>query len=298
MSKKIIPYQNSDLSKKSQVEKMFNNISKEYDILNRVISFGIDVSWRKKIVKILKSKKPSLILDVATGTGDLAIAMVKTNAKKIIGLDISKGMLDVGIDKIKDKKLDNTIDMVIGDSENLPFEDESFDAITVGFGVRNFETHIISLDHSMDTQWGELSSRFRGYHQQIFESAPTGNPDDLEDFTGSYSEPEWLYDFTIGLERDKHAIFYQIDGRSGGYIEKFQNPEQPDKYIGLNGEPILTWEGWWTDAISYGFTPNENMSFAVNLTNPFDLEGDEDRFPAEVNLRLSQSLSVGFRYSF
>jgi demethylmenaquinone methyltransferase/2-methoxy-6-polyprenyl-1,4-benzoquinol methylase len=119
---------------------MFNNISKEYDILNRVISFGIDVSWRKKIVKILKSKKPSLILDVATGTGDLAIAMVKTNAKKIIGLDISKGMLDVGIDKIKDKKLDNTIDMVIGDSENLKYEDNFFDAVTVSFGVRNFES--------------------------------------------------------------------------------------------------------------------------------------------------------------
>lgn len=140
MSKKIIPYQNSDLSKKSQVEKMFNNISKEYDILNRVISFGIDVSWRKKIVKILKSKKPSLILDVATGTGDLAIAMVKTNAKKIIGLDISKGMLDVGIEKIKDKNLDNTIDMVIGDSENLKYEDNFFDAVTVSFGVRNFES--------------------------------------------------------------------------------------------------------------------------------------------------------------
>jgi len=103
MSKKIIPYQNSDLSKKGQVEKMFNNISKEYDILNRVISFGIDVSWRKKIVKILKSKNPSTILDVATGTGDLAIELVKTNAKKIIGLDISKGMLDVGINKINHK---------------------------------------------------------------------------------------------------------------------------------------------------------------------------------------------------
>ena len=140
MSKKIIPYQNSDLSKKSQVEKMFNNISKEYDILNRVISFGIDISWRKKIVKILKSKKPSLILDVATGTGDLAIAMVKTNAKKIIGLDISKGMLDVGIEKIKNKNLNNTIDMVIGDSENLKYEDNFFDAVTVSFGVRNFES--------------------------------------------------------------------------------------------------------------------------------------------------------------
>lgn len=140
MSKKIIPYRNSDLSKKGQVEKMFNNISKEYDILNRVISFGIDVSWRKKIVKILKSKNPSTILDVATGTGDLAIAMVKTNAQKIIGLDISKGMLDVGIEKIKDRNLNNTIEMVIGDSENLKYENDFFDAITVSFGVRNFES--------------------------------------------------------------------------------------------------------------------------------------------------------------
>ena len=140
MSKKIIPYQNSDLSKKGQVEKMFNNISKEYDILNRVISFGIDVSWRKKIVKILKSKNPSTILDVATGTGDLAIAMVKTNAQKIIGLDISKGMLDVGIEKIKDRNLNNTVEMVIGDSENLKYENDFFDAVTVSFGVRNFES--------------------------------------------------------------------------------------------------------------------------------------------------------------
>ena len=145
MSKKIIPYQNSDLSKKGQVEKMFNNISKEYDILNRVISFGIDISWRKKIVKILKSKNPSIILDVATGTGDLAIELVKTNAKKIIGLDISKGMLDVGINKINHKNLNNTIEMVIGDSENLKYEDNFFDAVTVSFGVRNFESLDLGL---------------------------------------------------------------------------------------------------------------------------------------------------------
>ena len=140
MSKKIIPYQNSALSKKGQVEKMFDNISKEYDILNRVISFGIDISWRKKIVKILKYKNPSMILDVATGTGDLAIELVKTNAKKIIGLDISKGMLDVGINKINHKNLNNTIEMVIGDSENLKYDDNFFDAVTVSFGVRNFES--------------------------------------------------------------------------------------------------------------------------------------------------------------
>jgi hypothetical protein len=187
------------------------------------------------------------------------------------------------------------------DTENGKYELGDVNSFLLGpnnVGVRNFETHIISLDHSMDTQWGELSTRFRGYHQQKFDSAPTGNPDDLEDFTGDYSEPEWLYDVTIGLTRDKHAIFYQVDGRSGGYIEKFQNSEQPDKYIGLNGEPILSWEGWWTDAISYAYTPNDDLTVGVNLSNPFDLDGDEDRFPAERNLRLSQTLSVGLRYSF
>ena len=187
------------------------------------------------------------------------------------------------------------------DTENGKYELGDVNSFLLGpnnVGVRNFETHIISLDHSMDTQWGELSTRFRGYHQQKFDSAPTGNPEDLEDFTGDYSEPEWLYDVTIGLTRDKHAIFYQIDGRSGGYIEKFQNAEQPDKYIGLNGEPILSWEGWWTDAISYAYTPNDDLTVGVNLSNPFDLDGDEDRFPAERNLRLSQTLSVGVRYSF
>ena len=140
MSKKVFPYNNSKLSKKNQVEKMFDNISNEYDSLNRVISFGIDISWRKKIVNILKKQNPKNILDIATGTGDLAIELCKTNAKKIIGLDISKGMLSVGIEKIKNKKLENIIEMVIGDSENLSFEDNYFDAVTISFGVRNFET--------------------------------------------------------------------------------------------------------------------------------------------------------------
>ena len=203
----------------------------------------------------------------------------------------------------KPAKFCNTFTRVLdqADTNNGKYNLGDVNSFLVGpnnVGVRNFETHIISMDHTMDTAWGELSTRFRGYHQQIFESAPTGNPEDLEDFTGQYSEPEWLYDFTIGLERDKHAIFYQIDGRSGGYIEKFQNEEQPDKYLDFNGNPIREFEGWWTDAISYGYRPNEKMAVAVNLSNPFDLDGGEDRFPAEVNLRLSQTLSVGFRYSF
>lgn len=139
MSKKIIPYKNSSLSKKEQITKMFDNISKEYDDLNRVISFGIDIKWRNKVVQLVANKNPESILDIATGTGDLAINLTQSSAKKIIGLDISEGMLDVGRKKINAKKLNNTIEMIVGDSENLPFDDNSFDAITVAFGVRNFE---------------------------------------------------------------------------------------------------------------------------------------------------------------
>jgi len=139
MSKKITPYKDSSLSKKEQIAKMFDTISNEYDGLNRVISFGIDIKWRKKVVKIVANKNPESVLDIATGTGDLAINLTQTNAKKIIGLDISEGMLEVGRKKINAKKLNDTIDMVVGDSENLPFDDNSFDAITVAFGVRNFE---------------------------------------------------------------------------------------------------------------------------------------------------------------
>lgn len=137
---KVKPYKDSDLNKKQQVTQMFDNISKEYDGLNRVISFGIDIKWRNKVVDIIAKTKPISVLDIATGTGDLAISLAKTNAKKIVGLDISDGMLEVGRKKIKSKNLDDKISMVIGDSENLPFEDNSFDAITVAFGVRNFET--------------------------------------------------------------------------------------------------------------------------------------------------------------
>ena len=140
MSEKVTPYQDSKLSKKEQVTQMFDTISKNYDGLNRVISFGIDIKWRKRLVEILKKKKPNNILDIATGTGDLAINLVQTGADKIIGLDISPGMLEVGINKVNSKKLDHTIEMIEGDSENLPFEDHSFDAVTVAFGVRNFET--------------------------------------------------------------------------------------------------------------------------------------------------------------
>ncbi len=139
MSKKVNPYKSSELGKKEQVTQMFDTISSNYDDLNRVISFGIDIKWRKRLVNLLKSKQPKRILDIATGTGDLAIALVDTGAEEIIGLDISKGMLDIGKKKVLEKELSSQIKMILGDSEALPFSDNYFDAITVAFGVRNFE---------------------------------------------------------------------------------------------------------------------------------------------------------------
>ncbi|WP_272151178.1 bifunctional demethylmenaquinone methyltransferase/2-methoxy-6-polyprenyl-1,4-benzoquinol methylase UbiE [Tenacibaculum aiptasiae] len=139
MSKSIKPYKDSELGKKEQVAKMFDNISKDYDGLNRVISLGIDVSWRKKVVKLVGENNPKQILDIATGTGDLALMMSELKPQRIVGLDISAGMLEVGKQKIAKANLSDKIEMIVGDSENIPFEDNTFDAITVSFGVRNFE---------------------------------------------------------------------------------------------------------------------------------------------------------------
>ena len=140
MSKNITPYKDSELGKKEQVAQMFDTISGNYDGLNRVISFGIDIKWRKKVLQLVSDKNPKTVLDIATGTGDLAILMTETSAERIVGLDISAGMLDVGRKKIEAKKLSDKIEMILADSENMPFENDTFDAITVAFGVRNFET--------------------------------------------------------------------------------------------------------------------------------------------------------------
>lgn len=138
-SKEVKPYGNSDTSKKEEVAQMFDNISKRYDFLNHFLSIGIDKLWRKRAVKMLVDVKPDRILDLATGTGDFAIALLALNPKEIVGMDISEGMLDVGRQKMKHRKFDHIISMKYGDSEALPFEDGYFDALTVGFGVRNYE---------------------------------------------------------------------------------------------------------------------------------------------------------------
>jgi demethylmenaquinone methyltransferase / 2-methoxy-6-polyprenyl-1,4-benzoquinol methylase len=135
----ITPYEASDLTKKKQVEQMFDNISPKYDLLNRILSGGIDIQWRKDVIKMVKAAKPETILDIATGTGDLAIMMAKNTSAQITGLDLSAGMLEVGRKKVEAEGLNNRVTMIQGDSENLPFEDNTFDCVTVSFGVRNFE---------------------------------------------------------------------------------------------------------------------------------------------------------------
>lgn len=139
MSKTIKPYQDSDTSKKEQVAQMFDTISGNYDGLNKIISLGTDAAWKKKILKMVQLQNPTNILDIATGTGDLAILFAATSAKEIIGLDISQGMLEVGKKKILDKKLESKIQMVLGDGEQIPYADNYFDVITIAYGVRNFE---------------------------------------------------------------------------------------------------------------------------------------------------------------
>ena len=136
----VMPDVASDLSKKTQVAEMFNNIAHRYDFLNRFMSAGIDVGWRKKAIKELVSLRPKVVLDVATGTGDVALLTQKIlHPNKIIGIDISEGMLALGREKIEKLNLQRTIELQLGDSENLTFEDNYFDAVTVAFGVRNFE---------------------------------------------------------------------------------------------------------------------------------------------------------------
>ncbi|WP_068247830.1 bifunctional demethylmenaquinone methyltransferase/2-methoxy-6-polyprenyl-1,4-benzoquinol methylase UbiE [Hydrotalea flava] len=143
---KIVPDENSTLHKKEQVAEMFNSIAGKYDFLNRFLSGGIDIIWRKKAIQQLKTLQPKIILDVATGTADVALmTYARLHPEKIIGIDISEGMLDLGRQKIEKLGLSQKIILQKGDSENIEFDNNSFDAITVSFGVRNFENLLKGL---------------------------------------------------------------------------------------------------------------------------------------------------------
>ena len=137
--KQVLPYVQNKNSKKFQVRRMFDSISPRYDFINRIISGGLDIKWRKNLVEVLKPKKPKKILDVATGTGDLAIALGETLASEIIGIDISEQMLEIGKKKVERNQLQQNIKMEIGDGEKINYPNNYFDAVTVSFGVRNFE---------------------------------------------------------------------------------------------------------------------------------------------------------------
>lgn len=141
----VTPVKNSSLSKKDQVAGMFNNIARRYDFLNHLLSLGVDNYWRWRTIRIMKKENPKLILDVATGTGALALSAVKLNPDKIFGVDISEDMLAIGRAKIKSKKLAEKIELLEGDSENLIFSNDKFDAVMVAFGVRNFENLLKGL---------------------------------------------------------------------------------------------------------------------------------------------------------
>lgn len=229
MTEKVKPYKNSDLGKKEQVAKMFDTISNEYDGLNRVISFGIDVKWRKKVVEIIGATNPDSILDIATGTGDLAINLTKTKASKIIGLDISEGMLNVGRKKIKKLNLTNTIEMVLGDSEKIPFKDNSFDAITVAFGVRNFE----DLEKGLSEIYRVLKTG--GTFAVLETSIPNKTPyKQGYQFYSKYILP------LIGklFSKDKSAYKYLSDSAAVfPYGEAFNNILQKNGFIAIENKP-------------------------------------------------------------
>jgi len=148
LSETVKPYQ-AEGSKKEQVEEMFDSIAPRYDLLNHMLTFGIDILWRKKAINKLKPYQPKVVMDMATGTGDFAVAAMKLNPERVIGIDLSNEMLRVGRVKMEKKGLSDVIEMVQGDSEAIKMENNSVDAITVGFGVRNFENLKLGLSEML-----------------------------------------------------------------------------------------------------------------------------------------------------
>jgi len=145
----VVPYKDNNLPKKDQVALMFDNISTHYDFLNHFLSLGIDKRWRRKAIRLLRPYTPRQILDIATGTGDFAIQALRLNPEKVVGVDISRGMLERGKAKLKKRGLEEKIELIYGDSENLQFKDNKFDAIIVAFGVRNFQDLNLGLSEML-----------------------------------------------------------------------------------------------------------------------------------------------------
>jgi len=200
---KVTPY-NSTKTKKKQVTQMFDNIAGSYDFLNHTLSLGMDNIWRKVAIKKI-SNNPAKILDIATGTGDFAISASKYTNASITGIDISQGMLDVGVEKITKQGLTDRIKLQLADSENLPFQDNSYDAITAGFGVRNFE----DLNKGLSEMYRTLKSG--GIIAILEPSEPTHFP--LKQFYKLYFH--YILPFIGGIiSKDKKAYTYLPDSVS------------------------------------------------------------------------------------
>jgi len=207
---KVTPYNNTE-TKKKQVTKMFDNIAGSYDFLNHTLSLGMDNIWRKIAIKKLNNN-PATILDIATGTGDFAISASKYTNATITGIDISQGMLDVGVEKINKKGLTDRIKLQLADSENLPFQDNSYDAITAGFGVRNFD----DLNKGLSEMYRTLKSG--GIIAILEPSEPTYFP--LKQFYKLYFHH--ILPFIGGIiSKDKNAYTYLPDSVSAFPSEKF-----------------------------------------------------------------------------
>ncbi|MGB0427601.1 MAG: bifunctional demethylmenaquinone methyltransferase/2-methoxy-6-polyprenyl-1,4-benzoquinol methylase UbiE [Flavobacteriales bacterium] len=198
MKNTVTPYKSSTESKKEQVANMFNNIAPKYDALNHILSMGIDIRWRKRVKNMLHEHKVSSILDIATGTGDLAFSLHKPGIQ-ITGLDISEGMLEVGRQKIKERDLENELNFILGDAEEIPFGDAHFDAITVAFGVRNFA----NLEKGLKEMYRVLKPGGRVYILEF--SQPTSVP-----FKQVYNFYSTKILPTIGrlISKDKAAYTY------------------------------------------------------------------------------------------
>ncbi len=229
MSRKVKPYKESDLSKKEQVKQMFNTISGEYDGLNRVITFGIDLKWRKKVVAAILDKKAQKVLDIATGTGDLAIQMAEKGVPSVIGLDIAPGMLAVGRQKLAKKGVEDKVQMIQGDSENLPFQDHTFDAVTVAFGVRNFEV----LERGLSEIYRVLKKD--GLLVILETSVPTRTP-----YKQAYRiHTRWLLPLIGKLfSKDKSAYTYLSESAAVfPYGEEFNNILGKIGFIAMENRP-------------------------------------------------------------
>ncbi len=227
----VKPYKDQESSRKEQVTRMFDNISGNYDFMNRLMTFGIDVKWRKKVVKMVAETKPRKILDIATGTGDFAIMLAEIKPDKIVGLDISQGMLEVGKKKVAEKDLDHLIEMVLGDSENLPFEDDSFDAVTVGFGVRNFE----NLDKGLQ----EINRVLRP--GGIFVVLETSQPEKFPFKQGYKFYSKYIIPFLGRLfSKDKNAYEYLPESaESFPYGQAFNNILKKNQFKSVQNYPLM-----------------------------------------------------------